>query len=541
MKGLFAQHSYVGLDLGHHSIKAAQLEKTPSGWRVAKLASTPTPKDTIRDGVVVDPPVLGLVIKDLLRGSHFTASSASIGVAGGNVVVRPVRMPKMNESALRKSIRFEAGRYVPNSVDDSYIDFQIMGETEDNQMDVLIAAAPKEIVDGRLAACRHAGLDVEHVEVSSFAAMRSIYEAETHPDWADKITAIIDIGAWTTNLVLITSGTMAMVRTIPQGGALLTESLVKQFKISFEDAESGKGQLNLAELTQSAGAQENPPLRALQPQVDELLREIRRSINYWQTQQSGMNTKQIDHIILAGGGALFAGFDKYLEHKLGLPAASVDIFEKECFIGTGLESYAGSEWAVAVGLAMPLAKSGSAKASKPAAAAKPVKEKKARRQKAVAEPPVTDATETVETVPAAEAVEAPAKKPTRKRSAKKDAALAAESDASTVESTIADAAEVPAAFRPNEAEPAASVVAEAPAEAAAEKPAKAKGGLFSFSAAKSKAKADPKSATDSPSASGPAAQPEKASRKAPSKPLFSLFGKKSSSKKSDESSDQEAA
>ena len=40
-------------------------------------------------------------------------------------------------------------------------------------MDVLIVAAPKEVVESRIKACEAAGLDVEAVDVEPFATFRS--------------------------------------------------------------------------------------------------------------------------------------------------------------------------------------------------------------------------------------------------------------------------------------------------------------------------------------------------------------------------------
>ena len=55
---LFTKKAYVGLDIGHHTLRAVQVERTPTGWRVAKSASAPTPEDTVRDGVKVNPILL---------------------------------------------------------------------------------------------------------------------------------------------------------------------------------------------------------------------------------------------------------------------------------------------------------------------------------------------------------------------------------------------------------------------------------------------------------------------------------------------------
>ena len=73
-------------------------------------------------------------------------------------------------ATLRKSIKFEAGRYVPNSPEDSYIEFEILGQADEDNMSVLIVASPREIVESRVRACELAGIEVEIVDVEAFAA-----------------------------------------------------------------------------------------------------------------------------------------------------------------------------------------------------------------------------------------------------------------------------------------------------------------------------------------------------------------------------------
>lgn len=107
----------------------------------------PTPPDCIKEGILINPEPVAAALKALLRHTGIQAKNAVLSVQGSTVVVRTVRMPKMSESVLRKSIRFEAGRYVPTSVEEAFIEFEILGDAEDGQMDVLIVAAPKDFVE----------------------------------------------------------------------------------------------------------------------------------------------------------------------------------------------------------------------------------------------------------------------------------------------------------------------------------------------------------------------------------------------------------
>jgi type IV pilus assembly protein PilM len=345
--------AFVGLDLGHYAIKAVQLERTASGWKVTRAASVPTPEESIKDGVVVDTTSMALAIRSLLKDAKITASSAFVAVAGGSVVVRTVRIPNMPEATLRKSIKFEAGRYVPTSVADSYIEFEILGPAdEENQMEVLIVAAPKEIVESRIKACQMAGLEVDAVDVEPFAVFRSLVESDEQNDWSTGTIALVDIGATMTSMSVVKNGVFAMTRSIPNGGKTLTEALKSYFKLSDEDAESGKRQLDVSELSDEAKVKENPPLRVLQTHLDDLVREIRRSLNYYQSQQADASNSPVGRVLITGGGAKLPGITQYLAHKLQLPAVSAGVLANPKFIHAGSPEETGLDLAVASGLAM---------------------------------------------------------------------------------------------------------------------------------------------------------------------------------------------
>ncbi|HZH98708.1 MAG TPA: type IV pilus assembly protein PilM, partial [Fimbriimonadaceae bacterium] len=296
----FGKKSFVGLDIGHHTIKAVQVDKTShGGWKITRTASTRTPVDSVKESVVVDPHAVAASIKSMLKEAHMSANSANIAVSGSAVVVRSVRIPKMPEATLRKSIKYEAGRYVPSSVEDSYIEFEITGDYDEAQMDVLMVAAPKDIVESRVKACELAGLEVEAVDVEPFAAYRSLVEADPNHDWSDSTIALVDIGAFTTSMSVVTKGVFSMTRIIPQGSQMFTDALKNYFKLNEEDAESGKAQLDMSELIRDDAPKENPPLRVVQPHLDDLIREVRRSLNYFQSQQTeASQSKQVDAVLL---------------------------------------------------------------------------------------------------------------------------------------------------------------------------------------------------------------------------------------------------
>ena len=94
-------------------------------------------------------------------------------------------------------------------------------------------------------------------------------------------------------------------------------------------------------------------MRVVQPHIDDLIREVRRSLNYFQSQAQEGGGKTIDVVVLSGGGAKMPGLAQYFSHKLGIPSESLGVLDntKFSFAGGG-EAGHGLDLAVATGLAM---------------------------------------------------------------------------------------------------------------------------------------------------------------------------------------------
>lgn len=350
----FGKESYVGIDVGSYSIKAAQLEPSRTGWVLTRYGSHPTPPEAVKDGVIVAPDIVSEAVRQLIHECHISATTANVGVAGSSVIVRSVKLPKMTESALRKSIRFEAGKYVPSSIDDSYIEFDILGDVEDGKMDVLVVAAPKDMVEARVETMRGAGLDTEVVDIEGFALYRSLVEAPENSDLRHRTIALVDMGAGHTHISVVANGQFALTRTIPIAGGTFTEALSAYFRTDVQAAEATKRDLDFGPLANAdPNPQDSPALRLLQPIVDELVREIRRSINYYQTQQTEQAGQPVDALLLSGGASAMKGIGEYLGFKLAIPCRAAGAWGEGRFIGTEAhEDDPGFEYGVAAGLAM---------------------------------------------------------------------------------------------------------------------------------------------------------------------------------------------
>src|SRR5258705_11311195 len=86
-------------------------------------------------------------------------------------------MPKMTQEELEESIQWEAEQYIPFDVKDVNIDVQILtppeGDTGTAQMDVLLVAATKDMINDYTSVVSEARLSPAVVDVHAFARQNS--------------------------------------------------------------------------------------------------------------------------------------------------------------------------------------------------------------------------------------------------------------------------------------------------------------------------------------------------------------------------------
>ena len=278
----------------------------------------------------------------------------------------------MSESVLRKSIKFEASKHISSSVEDSAVEFEILGDAQEpGQMNVMLVAAPKDMVDTRVQVLEMAGLDPLVVDVEAFALIRALVEFNASDEFLHRTVALIDMGASHTDVNIVSQGDFALTRNIPIAGSSFTNAIKSLTGSSFDEAEELKIEMTngrpLDEITRAEG--DNRHWRVVQPLLDELIREIRRSIHYYQSQfPEGSADAQVSKILLTGGTTRMAGINTYIASKLSVPTEIADAFQQSAIstskVSGSLVSEQGPVLAVGTGLALKeLAPEGSEKAA----------------------------------------------------------------------------------------------------------------------------------------------------------------------------------
>jgi len=323
LKEIFSgQKKLVGLDIGSSSLKLAEIISSSRGYVLNRFLHIPLPKGIITDGVLADPNALTLKIKELFRNSGCGRKGIVTSLAGNSVIIKKVTLDQINETELRDLIHDEAGKYLPfDNMDEVNYDFQILGDNSynPNQMDIIIVAAKKDMVNSYLEAVTAAGLNVMIMDVAPFV-LESVYEANYEFD-KDEIVVIINIGASTTGINVLKGGMSIFTRDFALAGNSITESLQEKYKVTFEEAEK----IKIDGIPDGSDGDNLDLKNSILDFAQPICSEIERSIDYFRSTFGG---EYIKHVLLAGGTAGIYNLTKNLSEKLNVKTEIINPFFK---------------------------------------------------------------------------------------------------------------------------------------------------------------------------------------------------------------------
>jgi type IV pilus assembly protein PilM len=259
----------IGLDIGTSLIKAVEMRATRGQLQLLNVAIRPTPAEVISNGVIVDAHTLGTAVRGLLGQHGFRTRAVVASVAGqSSLVVRPIEVPKMSRAELDDTMRWEVERHIPFAASEVVMDYQPLAEPEEipesqPNMEVLLAVAQEDMVNAYIEVLRVAGLEARALDIEPLASCRSLIDMSAEDGSYDRTTALLNMGATTTDISVVRKGLLSFSRPIPLAGETLTAAIGEALKREPAEAERLKKELGRVAL--GAAAQAQPPPEAPSP------------------------------------------------------------------------------------------------------------------------------------------------------------------------------------------------------------------------------------------------------------------------------------
>jgi type IV pilus assembly protein PilM len=324
MFSLFAKKkNAIALDLGSSYVKVLEISQSRNKLVASAFGIQKLPPEAIVDGALMNSNVIVETIRELLNQHKIKTKDVVTSVSGHSVIIKKITLPSMTREELSESIQWEAEQYIPFNIEDVNIDAQILSQARDEsgQMEVLLVAAKKEMINDYTAIISEAGLSPVVIDVDAFA-VQNMFELNYDVKTGETVV-LVNIGASIININVLKNGTTAFTRDISLGGNQFTEEIQKHLNVSYEEAEALKVGGEIMGDSQSVVPQEVENI--IVAVSENVATEIQRSLDFYSA------TSTEDHIArlyLSGGSAKVPGLTRMIEQRTGIPVEIVNPFRR---------------------------------------------------------------------------------------------------------------------------------------------------------------------------------------------------------------------
>ncbi len=323
----------LGIDIGSHAIKIVELRQTLRGIELVRVEAIPVPPPSAVEetraappplsappgdaGPAVATPDLPAFAPELAGALRDWAASASLAgarvvcaIPGERVARRRMRLPFRDRRRIAQAVPFEVESETPFELEDVFVDWELVGGAG-GAAEIVATVTPRREVALRSLALRDCGVTPRILEVEGLVLANL---AEWIPLPGTRL--LVDVGHRKTTLCLTIDGAPRFARTLPIGGAHLSEALARERGVSFEEAERSKLRDGVLGVSGATGA-----LRVL----ERLARDLLRTIGGLDAVVGGASDKAIDGLVLLGGSARLQRLDSFLAERTGIPTARLSI------------------------------------------------------------------------------------------------------------------------------------------------------------------------------------------------------------------------
>jgi type IV pilus assembly protein PilM len=321
----------VGLDIEAGSVAAAEVKGRDGFAKVSAAGVEPLAAGAFHEGEVADPESVAEALKSLFS-SHKLSKQVRLGVGNQRVVVRTVRLPVIEDpKEMDAAVRFQAQEQMPMPLDQAVLEHQVVGgvpaeEGATPQVDVVVAAARRDMIGSFIDPVRRAGLQPVGVDLSAFGMIRALAGVDDgsataiEPAGTRQVETVLycNVGD-VMNLAVARGHACLFTRVSTTGLETIASRLSTESGLSIEHAMQWLTHVGLevpAEQVDGDPATVADARRVLEQGVTGLVDELRLSLDYYGAQESAL---PVGRIVVCGPGSAIAGLGERMEAGLGLP------------------------------------------------------------------------------------------------------------------------------------------------------------------------------------------------------------------------------
>lgn len=299
--------SFFGLDIGTTSVRLVELRGSGPIKTLVRYAYVPVDSKIVLSDSKSDQQQLAQTISQLLKQAQVTTRDVAVGIPSQKVFTTVVDFDRLPHDELAKALRYQADSLIPTAVDQSKIDWALLGDSpkDRTKVEILLTSVPNNYVEQRLDMLESIGLNVIAFEPDNLAVARALIAR-------DSTTAqmVVDIGSKSTDMVVTMGGIPRLTRSIPTGAETIIRSAAQNLNVDEQQARQFVFKFGM-----SREKLEGRIYDAILGTVELITTEVEKSIKFFHSRYTEMN---VSRVIVTGAASVLPEFPLYLANKFGV-------------------------------------------------------------------------------------------------------------------------------------------------------------------------------------------------------------------------------
>ncbi|MFH1223101.1 MAG: pilus assembly protein PilM [Pseudomonadota bacterium] len=320
------------LDVGSFSIKALYFEKKYSGYNLISFSHTVIKKDPALSSMEQ----MLSTVTELKSENKYDPEKTMVIFPSDRTTSRFITLPFRDHKRINMTLPLELEEQLPFELKDIVYDWFVV-RTSGRNTTALVTAVLKEELEVFVAAMKSAKLEPDVITTGSDALLSlsnflrlgkelvevekegiKVKETQYHP------VLLVDVGASKTTVVITKDGEPEHVRIINYGGDYITKQIMKNYELSYEDAERSKVEVGYIILESDSGVAYTDEQvnfsNVLKNSYDIILRDINQTISSYRSDKHG----NINGCYIAGAGWKTRNFIQYMAQELKLTVEPIE-------------------------------------------------------------------------------------------------------------------------------------------------------------------------------------------------------------------------